>query len=175
MERSDVEIALAGLAVPFLEHKGLYLWGVEYFAGAGRSLVRVFIDGPDGVDVEACAKVSRHLGVALEVDDLIRGPFTLEVSSPGLTRTFFWPNQLADYLGRTIEVSLREPKDGRKRFTGVLTGVEEETFGLDVDGADLRFDWKDIKRAKLVHDFSPHTELDKGRAKAAPPRTGGKK
>jgi len=176
MERNETEASLARLATPFLEHNGLSLWGVEFFPGSARSLVRIYIESEDGVDVEDCAKVSRHLGVALEVEDLIHGAFTLEVSSPGLTRTFFSPAQLVGYLGRSIDVTLNAPVDGRKRFTGELSRVEGETMTLTVEGKSETFAWDQIKKAKLVHDFSQHTQLDTGHGKTArPPRTGGSK
>jgi ribosome maturation factor RimP len=175
MEHNETEAALARLATPFLEHNGLCLWGVEFFPGAGRSLVRIYIESEGGVDVEDCAKVSRHLGVALEVEDFIHGAYTLEVSSPGLTRTFFSPGQLDGYLGRMIEVTLTEPREGRKRFAGTLSRVEGDTVVIEVEGKSETFAWDQIKKAKLVHDFSLHTELDTGRGKTASPRTGGRK
>jgi len=175
MDSKETEAALARLVTPFLEHNGLVLWGVEFFPGAGRSLVRIYIEGEGGVDVEACAKVSRHLGVALEVEEFIHGAYTLEVSSPGLTRTFFSPAQLGGYLGRIIDVTLIAPAGARKRFSGTLSRVEGEALVLDVEGASETFAWDQIKKAKLVHDFSLHTQLDAGGGETAPPRTGGSK
>jgi ribosome maturation factor RimP len=176
MDRKETEAALARLATPFLEHNGLRLWGVEFFPGAGRSLVRIYIESEGGVDVEACAKVSRHLGVALEVEDLIQGAFTLEVSSPGLERTFFSPDQLGGYLGRTIDVTLAAPVGVRKRFSGTLSRVEGDALTIAAEGASETFAWDQIKKAKLVHDFSQHTPLDAGQPKTArPQRTGGRK
>ncbi|MBF0483022.1 MAG: ribosome maturation factor RimP, partial [Desulfovibrionaceae bacterium] len=148
---------------------------VEFFPGSGRSLVRIYIDGVDGVDVEDCAKVSRHLGVALEVEDIIPGAYTLEVSSPGLTRTFFSPGQLGAYLGRTIELTLAAPREGRKRFCGTLSRVKGDALVVEVEGASQSFAWDQIGKAKLVHEFSRQTQLDGQGAKGAKPRTGGSK
>jgi ribosome maturation factor RimP len=87
------------------ESLGLVLWGVEVIP-SGRTLVRVFVERPAekdapaavpaGVDVDACAELSRRLGLALEVGNVFAGPWTLEVSSPGLDRLFFHPDQLRD-------------------------------------------------------------------------------
>ena len=89
----------------------------------------------------------------LEVEELIPGAFTLEVSSPGLERLFFKPAQMSGYMGRTVQVQLFEPQDGCRKFKGELTGVQDNTITLNVDDATLEFDWLTIKKANLVHEF----------------------
>ncbi|GFK92710.1 Ribosome maturation factor RimP [Fundidesulfovibrio magnetotacticus] len=162
------------LVEPFAESLGLSLWGLEMVGGDGRPTLRVFLDGPEGVDVEHCAQVSRQLGLALDVEDLLPGAYHLEVSSPGLERRFFAFEQLAPHEGREIDVTLALPVNGRKRFRGVLDSARDGALALTCEGNALRFPWSDVTRARLVHHFETPEELKaKGRKtskadKAAP-------
>ncbi|GAB6036533.1 ribosome maturation factor RimP [Fundidesulfovibrio butyratiphilus] len=144
---------LRELAEPFVQTLGLTLWGLEIAGGAGRPLVRLFLDSPQGVDVEQCAQVSRQVGLALDVEDLIRGSYQLEVSSPGLERRFFAFSQLAPYVGRVLDVTLAAPVEGRKRFRGLLAELGADDFRLDCEGVSFRFAWADVSKARLVHEF----------------------
>ena len=173
----DIDKTLARIreiALPFIESLGLSLWGLEMAGGEGRPTLRLFIDGPEGVDVEHCAQVSRQMGLALDVEDVVHGAYHLEVSSPGLERRFFEVGQLVPYVGRELEVALALPVAGRKRFRGTLTGVEEASFGLDCEGQAHSLPWNDVTRARLIHHFETPEELKaKGRKtskaeKAAP-------
>jgi ribosome maturation factor RimP len=153
---------------------GLALWGVEYHPAGRRSVLRVYLDappgrepGPDGrdaVSVEECAAASRQISVALDVEDIVPGTYHLEVSSPGLERPFFEPGQLAPYVGRTVQVILREPLTlpfpGRKRLKGRLTAAAGDEFTMEVDGEAVDLTWEQVKKAHLVHEF-PDTGRDK--------------
>ena len=118
---------------PYLDSLGLIPWGVELAAAGHRQVVRLYIDlSPEtprtperkGVTIDECARVSRHLGSLLEVEEIFHGPYVLEVSSPGFGRRFFEPGQLPAYVGQEIEARLIVPRDGRKRFRGILTAAE---------------------------------------------------
>lgn len=155
------------LALPLAESLNLSLWGIE-LAFSGRGLVRVFVEAENGITVEQCAELSRLLGLALEVEDAIPGAYVLEVSSPGLERTFFTPEQLAGVVGETVEITLTAPVaefSGRRKFRGVLKaapGTAEAASGgftLHVEDpsrpgtfeGDLTFVFSKIKKARLVH------------------------
>lgn len=146
------------LASPYVEGLGLFLWGLEITSGPGRPTVRVFIDGPDGVDVEHCARVSRQLGLALDMEDVIHGAFQLEVSSPGLDRRFFEVSQLPPYLGQELDVTLAEPLAGRKHFKGTFTSLDGETLLLVCEGVPVSFSWSHVAKAKLVYVFETPEE-----------------
>lgn len=141
---------LEGLFRPVIETLGYSLWGVELTGGGGRRLVRVYIEAPGGVSVEACAMVSRHLSVLLDVEDPVPGSFNLEVSSPGLERPFFTFEQAAGAVGETVEVQLREPLDGRKNFKGRLEAAREDELHLTVDGRAAVLPWSLVKKARLI-------------------------
>ena len=110
------------LATPLAAALGLSLWGVEVAFG-GQSVVRIFAEGENGVTIDQCAELSRLLGLTLEVEDILPGAYVLEVSSPGLERTFFTEEQLARAVGRQVEITLYLPLDvvaGRRKFRGEL-------------------------------------------------------
>ena len=109
MNQSPLAAAIADLAAPLAASLGLELWGVE-LAFSGRGLVRVFVESEDGVSVDQCAELSRLLGLSLDVEDLVPGAYVLEVSSPGLERTFFTEAQLARAVGQRVEITLHEPR-----------------------------------------------------------------
>jgi ribosome maturation factor RimP len=154
------------LVQPFAESLGLTLWGTEIAGGSGRPVLRVFIDGPEGVDVEQCARVSRQLAVALDVEELMHGAYDLEVSSPGLERRFFELSQLPPYVGQELDVTLEAPAEGRKRFKGVFTALTGETLSMECEGKAVSFPWGSVAKARLVYTFeTPEESKAKARAK----------
>ncbi len=132
---------------------GLEPWGMDFVPGTGkqRGVLRVFVDSPGGVSIDQCADLSRQLSVALDVEDLIPGSYNLEVSSPGLNRRFFRPEQMSEYAGQKVKITLKEPRDGRKNFTGTLQGAENETISIQTSpDSSWNFQWDEIDRARLV-------------------------
>jgi len=153
-------VRIRELAEPYIESLGLSLWGLEFGASeGGHAALRVFIDGPDGVDVEDCARVSRQLGTALDVEDLIHGSYHLEVSSPGLERRFFELSQLLPYVGGELDVTLGAPVAERKRFKGILTAVEHDALILMCEGAPARLPWNQVAKARAVYRFETPEDL----------------
>ncbi len=153
MTGAPLEKTLASVAEPIVEGMGLSLWGIEVAQAGRRSLVRIFIDSPQGVTIDQCASVSRTVGHALEVEESLHGPYVLEVSSPGFERRFFVPDQMGAYVGRKIDVTLHEPRGERKRFQGQLAAVRGSEFDLEYEGQAATFSWPEIRRARLVHEF----------------------
>lgn len=148
---SLTEQALAGMDIELVD--------VER---AGQGLLRVTIDTPDGVRIEHCEQVSRHLSRVYEVENVDYG--RLEVSSPGTDRPLRKEADFRRFAGERIEVKLREAIDSRKVFSGILTLPETEgeaadqqggaTFGLEFEAQKgemqvLSFTLDDIERAKL--------------------------
>jgi ribosome maturation factor RimP len=121
---------------------------VDWDMSARSRLVRVFIDKPNGVDVEDCARVSNHLTrlFAVEEIDFDR----LEVSSPGLDRPV---KQLADYArfaGQEAQLTLAAPVDGAKRIKGILRGREGDNVLVETSAGVKSFPFGTITRARLV-------------------------
>jgi ribosome maturation factor RimP len=172
-DKTDLNRAVAEIVAPLLPPLGAGLWGVEVSSSSRAQVVRVYIEAlspPDGgprdpddaggveagdlsdqgVTIEKCAEVSRNLGVVLDVENIFPGAYTLEVSSPGLDRKFFSLEQLTGYTGRVLQVRLKEPQDGRRRFRGELSWVGEDSLGLEADGVVRELPWSEVQRAQLI-------------------------
>ena len=110
--------------------------------------VRVFIDKPDGVDVEDCASVSNHLTrlFAVESVDYER----LEVSSPGLDRPLKKAADYARFAGHEAKLTLREPIEGARKVKGTLRGLEGEAASIETASGTLSIPLAAIERARLV-------------------------
>jgi ribosome maturation factor RimP len=109
----------------------------------GGDRLRVFIDHPDGVDVELCARVTEHLR------DLL-AQYALEVSSPGPERPLTKPDHFRRFIGRKARVRLREPRDGHKSFTGELVGASDNEVTVAAEDGVVAIPYTDINRSHLV-------------------------
>lgn len=116
----------------------------------------------ESVSIDQCAKISRMVGLALEVDDVFPMAYVLEVSSPGLSRPFFRLEQMAPYTDETVEVVLNEALpdfQGRKKFRGLLQSVTDSDFtllieaGAEHDATALTLTWDQVRKAARVHVF----------------------
>ena len=138
---------------PAVEKEGCELVHVQYLAEGAGSLLRVFIDKEGGVNLDDCQKVSRQIGVLLDVEDLIPHRYTLEVSSPGLERPLFKVGDYQRYAGREIRLTTKEKVRDRRRFKGVLKGIAAETIELEYKHETLRIPLHNVRKATLVHHF----------------------
>lgn len=146
---AKVTDAVSALALPVVESAGCSLWDVEYVKEAGAWYLRVYIDKEGGVSIDDCEAVSRPLSDLLDQADPIEGSYTFEVSSAGLDRVLRRPAHFAQCLGRQVDVKLYRPVDGRKEFTGALSGYEDGA--VLVDG--IRFEKNDVAQVRLHVEF----------------------
>jgi ribosome maturation factor RimP len=114
--------------------------------------VRIFMDKPGGITVEDCAAVSRHLSRLFEVEGIDYD--RLEVSSPGLDRPLRKAADFARFVGQKVDVRMRlADASGRRRYIGLLKGIEGATATVEVDGAPLALQLEGMDRARLVPDL----------------------
>lgn len=144
---------LENIVAPVVLAQGCVLWGLEFSTQGRRSLLRVYIDSPVGVTLEDCERISRQISAVMDVEDPIASAYTLEVSSPGMDRQLYTPAQFASYVGHRIAVRLRAPYQGRRRFQGVLNGLEEGDLVLQVDDTEYLLPLESIDRANVVPVF----------------------
>ena len=132
-----------------VEALGYDLWGVEYLSQGKHSVLRIYIDSANGITVDDCAAVSEQAGSVLDVEDPITGEYTLEVSSPGMDRLLFRPEQYPGYVGEIVDVRLRSPFDGRRRYKGILKGIEGEDVVIQVDDHEYLLPHSAIEKARV--------------------------
>lgn len=140
---------IQALLEPTIEALGFELWGLEYLSQGRHTLLRLYIDGENGVTVDDCASVSRQVGGILDVEDPISGDYTLEVSSPGLDRLLFKQEQYLGYVGEWIEIRLRVPFEGRRKFKGTLKGIEGDDVVVQVDDHEFLLPHSAVDRAQV--------------------------
>jgi ribosome maturation factor RimP len=145
---------LTQLLTPVVADLGLECLGVEYSPSQGNGLVRVYIDALDrAVTVDDCEAVSRQVSATMDVNDPIAGRYTLEVSSPGLDRPLYAPQQFARFIGAAAKVEVNLAINGRRRFQGPILAVEGEDVVLEQDGTPVRITHANIHKAKLVPQY----------------------
>ena len=138
------------LVAPTVESLDCSLWGVEYLAQGKHSKLRIYIERDDGVSVDDCAKVSRHVSDILDVEEAISGAYTLEVSSPGMDRILFRESQFVDNAGQQVEVRLNFPFEGRRKFIGLLAGVQDSMAIVQIEDEEFLLPLENIQRARLI-------------------------
>jgi len=143
--RRPIEAAVRGL--------GYELVGIEYLPQGRRSLLRVYIDTPEGISVDDCERVSHQVSGVLEVEEPINGHYILEVSSPGLDRPLFTADHFGRFAGNQVKLRLSLPLAGRRNFTGLLQGMRDNDVLLVQDGEELRIPLDNIEQARLVPEL----------------------
>ena len=141
------------LLTPTVESLGCSIWGIEYLSQGKHSKLRVYIDSADGVNVDDCAAVSRHVSDILDVEEFSNNTYTLEVSSPGLDRILFKEDQYEGSVGEQVEVRLNFPFEGRKKFVGMLAAVQERMAVVQIDDEEYLLPLENIQRARVVPVF----------------------
>ncbi|MEP1894411.1 MAG: ribosome maturation factor RimP [Alloalcanivorax venustensis] len=143
---------LKELLAPVVEDLGYTLWGVQYLQGRG-SVLRLFIDHDDGINVDDCALVSHEVSGVLDVEDPIPGDYNLEVSSPGLDRPLFELSHFERYQGESVQLTLLAPVAGKRKMTATLVAVDGDTLVMELDGESLRVPYSQVDRARLQPRF----------------------
>jgi ribosome maturation factor RimP len=124
---------LAALVEPVLDDLGFRLVRVS-ISGRNGTTVEIMAERPDGtITVEECAEISRQLSPLLDAHDPLPGRYALEVSSPGIDRPLARVSDFVTWAGYQAKVELKEPVSGRKRFRGVLKGVENGEVRIEVE------------------------------------------
>ncbi len=141
---------LSNLLEPAIERLGYELVDAEVRLGSKGGLVRLFIDKPEGIDLDDCEKVSLAVSALLDVEDPIPGNYNLEVSSPGLDRKLTKVEHFQRFTGKTVKVQMRIPIAGRRRFRGTLVASDADNIVVEVDGESHRLPLKTIDTARLV-------------------------
>jgi ribosome maturation factor RimP len=147
-----LEARIADAIAPTIEHMGYELVRVQV-SGKERPVVQVMADRADEAPfrVEDCEAISHAIGAVLDVEDPIRGEWTLEVSSAGIDRPLTRVKDWNRFAGHVATLELAVPLEGRRRFKGTALGADAESVRLRLeDGTEMAFPRENVRRAKLV-------------------------
>ncbi len=134
---------------PILVAQGFELVDLEYQREGRGWVLRLYIDREGGIHLDDCADVSRDLGAVLDVHDIIPHSYSLEVSSPGLTRPLKKIEDFGKYQNRRVEVRTFAPIAGQRNFKGFLRGMEGEKVRLEIEGQIQEIPFGAIAKANL--------------------------
>ena len=153
--KAAIDRRLAEIITPVIEDLGFELVRVRLMSGKTTTL-QIMADKPDGgIEVDDCAEISNAVSAVLDVEDPILDAYALEVSSPGIDRPLTRLKDFDMFEGYEAKIETTELIDGRRRFKGVLVGIEDDDVLINLPGPDgedmtigLQFDW--LSDAKLV-------------------------
>lgn len=165
MKLSTKVAELTEIIEPAVTACDVSLWGIEFVPQGRKSLLRIYIESlPENraagqqVTIEDCAAVTHQVGGVLDVHDPIAGEYMLEVSSPGLDRSFFSAEQMRDYVGETLSLRLinaiSEGGEKRRKVTGKLLQIDDKQLTVEVENQKpLTILLDNIDKANLVYQF----------------------
>jgi ribosome maturation factor RimP len=144
---------IESLAEPLLEQFGFELVDLEFLSERGRWVLRIYIDKEGGITLDDCARVSGELGNLIDVKDVVPHEYVLEVSSPGLDRPLKREKDFIRAIGRKVKLRTVPSLEGRRNFTGNLTGFKEGILCLEVENQLVYLPLKNVEKANLVYEF----------------------
>lgn len=150
------------LATPIAAELGLSIWDVRFVKEGAYHYLRIFIDKPEGVDINDCEAMSRAVNGPIDQLDPIDCEYCLEVCSPGIERELIRPEHFTAFLGAVLNVRLIRPlEDGRKELIAILHSYENGTLELETqDGEFLHIDKKDTASVRVNEEYVDIDETD---------------
>jgi ribosome maturation factor RimP len=144
---------VSNIATPVLFNEGMELVEIEYRREPKGWVLRLYIDKEGGVSIDDCTHISQEIGRSLDVEDFISAPYTLEVSSPGLTRPLKSEKDFIKYQNHLIKVKTLNPIGNQRRFKGKLLGISENSIEIEVGGGIIYIPLANVAKANLEIDF----------------------
>lgn len=152
------------LVTETVEGQGYELVEFELKGGGKNSVLRIFIDRPDGISHQDCALVSGQVGTVLDIEDLIPFSYTLEVSSPGLDRKLVKDSDYTRFQGKLAKIQTRIPLQHQKAFKGKLGGLQDGKILLELlNGTKLEIPLDVVSEARLEFDWTEERARQRGR------------
>lgn len=148
----EVSEKLEQIIAPIAESFGCVLWGIDYRSFKLSALVRVYIDKTEGITLDDCSNVSRQVSAAMDVEDPIDVPYTLEVSSPGTERLLLKKAHYEEFIGQQVKLRLKWRVEGQRNIAGQLLKVETDTLHISSDDEVFEVPLEAIARGRLLLD-----------------------
>jgi ribosome maturation factor RimP len=144
---------LEAVVRPVVEAAGLELVDITFRREAGRRILRVTVDREEGVDLDTIAGTSERLSRRLDLEEFAPGPYTLEVSSPGVERPLRRPEEFVRRVGDKVKVRTTEPIEGARNHAGVLVAADEDGVTLATERGERTLRYGDISSARTVFEW----------------------
>ena len=143
------------LIIPAVESFNCRLYGIELVQGGKRQVVRVLLEGEAGsITIDDISRVSKQISAVLDVADIMRGGYVLEVSSPGLDRPLLKPVHYLSAIGQKVVLSMTVPVEGRKNFHGVLVAATETEITVEENAETTHhLQLSEVQKARVVPEI----------------------
>jgi ribosome maturation factor RimP len=142
------------IADPILSNEGMELVEIEYRRESKGWVLRLYIDKVGGATLDDCTRISQEVGRSLDVEDFISTPYTLEISSPGLSRPLKKEKDFMKYRNQMIKVKTVDPIENRRQFNGKLLGISEDRIEIEMDGGIFQISLSNVAKANLEIDWN---------------------
>ena len=150
---ASIEERVENLVEPKIKELGYNLYDVQYAKEGKDYFLRIFIDKPEGIDLNDCEKVNDGINSLLDEADYIKEQYFLEVSSPGIERVLRKDSHLQSAMGKEIEVKLFKPLNNKKEYVGILEKFDEENIVIMQENEELQIDRKNISLMKEKYNW----------------------
>ena len=147
------EVDHEGVIGSVVEAAGLELVEVAFVREHGARILRVTVDREGGVDLEAIAQTSERVSRRLDLEGFESGPYSLEVSSPGLERPLRRPEDFARRVGEKVKVRVSHAVEGRRTFSGTIVGAGADHVKIATDGEERSVAFEHIVSARTVFEW----------------------
>lgn len=150
---ASIEERVENLVEPKVKELGYNLYDVQYAKEGKDYFLRIFIDKPEGIDLNDCEKVNDGINSLLDEADYIKEQYFLEVSSPGIERMLRKDSHLQSAIGKEIEIKLFKPLNNKKEYVGILEKFDEENIVIRQENEELQIDRKNISLMKEKYNW----------------------
>ena len=150
---ASIEERVGSLIESTINNLGYELYDVEYAKEGKDYFLRIFIDKPEGIDLNDCEKVNNSINDLLDEADYIKEQYFLEVSSPGIERILKKDKHLQANIGNLVEVKLFKPIEKQKVIQGILKEFNKETLTIEANDKNIEIKRKNISIIKTVYDW----------------------
>lgn len=150
---ASIEEKVESLVETIINNLGYELYDVEYAKEGKDYFLRIFIDKPEGIDLNDCEKVNNSINDLLDEADYIKEQYFLEVSSPGIERILKKDRHLQANIGNLVEVKLFKPIEKQKVIQGILKEFNKEILIIEANEKNIEIERKNISVIKTVYDW----------------------
>ena len=158
MSSTAILSKIEAIAERVAEPEGIEIVEIELKGGGKNRFLRISIDKPEGVTHGDCELISHQVGTVLDVEDVVPGAYTLEVSSPGVERKLQKYKDFERFIGKKIKAILREPVENSRRWEGTLASCADGLIILEVaEGKTIQFPFDQVEKANLKFEWGTRT------------------